>query len=103
MIYLAALAIAVGFGLPVAVLGAATAQGKAIAQGLESMARQPEMAAAVQTAMLIGLAFIELFILLTFVIAFMVQGKMPIVTTDQILEIAQNENPVVRMADDAGH
>ena len=103
MIYLAALAIAVGFGLPVAVLAAATAQGKAIAQGLDSMARQPEMAGPVQTAMLIGLAFIELFILLTFVIAFLVQGKMPIVTTQQILEIAQSENPVVRMADGAGH
>ena len=34
MIYLAALALAVGFGLPLAVLAAATAQGKAISMGI---------------------------------------------------------------------
>ena len=75
MIYLATLALAVGFGLPIAVLAAAAAQGKAIAQGLESMARQPESASGLQTAMLIGLAFIELFILLSFVLGFLLLGN----------------------------
>lgn len=86
MIYLAALAIAVGFGLPIAILAAATAQGKAIAQGLEGMSRQPEAAPAIQTAMLIGLAFIELFVLLTFVVAFTLQGKMPTLTPEELIE-----------------
>ncbi|MAF11488.1 hypothetical protein CMK11_13645 [Candidatus Poribacteria bacterium] len=89
MIYLAALALAVGFGLPLAVLAAATAQGKAIAQGLESMSRQPESAASLQTAMLIGLAFIELFILLAFVLGFQLSGKMPDITAEQAVQMAQ--------------
>ena len=89
MIYLAALALAVGFGLPIAVLAAATAQGKAIAQGLESMARQPESAAGLQTAMLIGLAFIELFILLSFVLGFLLLGKLPVISAAQAVEMAQ--------------
>jgi F-type H+-transporting ATPase subunit c len=89
MIYLAALAIAVGFGLPIAILAAATAQGKVIAQGLEGMSRQPEAAPAIQTAMLIGLAFIELFILLSFVIAFLVQGKLPTLSPQQVIEAAR--------------
>ena len=88
MIYLAALALAVGFGLPVAILAAATAQGRAIAQGLEGMSRQPEAAGQIQTAMLIGLAFIELFILLTFVITFLMMGKLPQITPEQAIEIA---------------
>jgi F-type H+-transporting ATPase subunit c len=103
MIYLAALAIAVGFGMPVAILAAATAQGRAIAQGLESMARQPEMAAAVQTAMLIGLAFIELFILLSFVIVFILQGKLPAITPAQFLDLARAEAPVERVVDAGSH
>ena len=103
MIYLAALALAVGFGLHVAILAAATAQGRAIAQGLESMARQPEMAAAIQTAMLIGLAFIELFILLTFVIAFILQGKMPAISAAEALQLGQSEGAVNRMVDGDSH
>jgi len=89
MIYLAALAIAVGFGLPIAILAAATAQGRVIAQGLEGISRQPEAAPVIQTAMLIGLAFIELFILLSFVIAFLVQGKLPTLTPQQVIEAAK--------------
>jgi F-type H+-transporting ATPase subunit c len=89
MIYLAALALAVGFGLPIAVLAAATAQGKAIAVGLESMARQPESAAGLQTGMLIGLAFIELFILLAFVLGFLLLGKMPAISPAEAVQMAQ--------------
>jgi len=89
MIYLAALALAVGFGLPIAVLAAATAQGKAIAQGLESMSRQPEAAGGLQTAMLIGLAFIELFILLSFVLGFLLLNKLPTISPAEAVEMAQ--------------
>jgi len=58
-LYLFGLALAVGFGLPVAVLSAAIAQGRAAAAALEGMARQPEAAGNIRTSMIIALAFIE--------------------------------------------
>ena len=54
-----ALIIAIGFGVPVAVLSGAVAQGKAASAALEGIARQPEAAGKLQTAMIIGLALIE--------------------------------------------
>ncbi|MHB9038296.1 MAG: ATP synthase F0 subunit C [Armatimonadota bacterium] len=59
MMYLVALVIAIGFGVPVAVLSGAIGQGKAAAAALEGIARQPEAAGKIQTAMIIGLALIE--------------------------------------------
>ncbi len=59
MIVLAALIIAIGFGVPIAVLSGAIAQGKAASAALEGIARQPEAAGKIQTAMIIGLALIE--------------------------------------------
>ncbi len=57
--YLVALVIAIGFGVPVAVLSGAIGQGKAASAALEGIARQPEAAGRIQTAMIIGLALIE--------------------------------------------
>lgn len=57
--YLIALVIAIGFGVPVAVLSGAIGQGKAAGAALEGIARQPEAAGKIQTAMIIGLALIE--------------------------------------------
>ena len=59
MAVLVALIIAIGFGVPIAVLGGAAAQGKAASTALEGIARQPEAAGKIQTAMIIGLALIE--------------------------------------------
>ena len=59
MAYLVALVLAIGFGVPVAVLGGAIGQGKAASSALEGIARQPEAAGKIQTAMIIGLALIE--------------------------------------------
>lgn len=59
MAYLVALVIAIGFGVPVAVLSGAIGQGKAASAALEGIARQPEAAGKIQTAMIIGLALIE--------------------------------------------
>lgn len=98
MIYLAVLALAAGFGLPIAILGAAKAQGNVISEGLEGMSRQPEAAGVIQTAMLIGLAFIELFILLAFVITFLLQSKLPLLTPAQVLEVAASERDIVAPA-----
>jgi F-type H+-transporting ATPase subunit c len=57
--YLVALVLAIGFGVPVAVLSGAIGQGKAVSAALEGIARQPEAAGRIQTAMIIGLALIE--------------------------------------------
>jgi len=53
------LILAIGFGLPIAVLAGAAAQGKAASAALEGIARQPEAAGKIQIAMIIGLALIE--------------------------------------------
>lgn len=87
MAYLAALALAVGFGLPVAVLSAALAQGKAASAALEGIARQPEAAGQIQTAMIIGLALIESLVIYALLMFFMLQGKLP--TIDQVIQVAQ--------------
>lgn len=59
MMYLVALVIAIGIGLSIAVIAGAFAQGKAACSALESIARQPEAAGKIQTAMIIALALIE--------------------------------------------
>ena len=75
-IYLAALALGAGFGVPVAVLSAALGQGRAGAAGIEGIARQPEAAGRIQTAALIFAALIEGVALFGAVIAFQIQGKL---------------------------
>jgi len=54
-----ALILAIGFGVPIAVIGGALGQGRAAGSALEGIARQPEAAGKIQTAMIIGLALIE--------------------------------------------
>ncbi|HEY0074241.1 MAG TPA: ATP synthase F0 subunit C [Abditibacteriaceae bacterium] len=77
MIYWGLLALATGLGLPIAVIGAGLGQGRAIAGALEGMARQPEIAGRIQTAMIIGLAIIESLVIYALVMFFMLQGKLP--------------------------
>ena len=77
MIYLAVLAFGVALGLPIAVIAASTAQGKATSTALEGIARQPEAAARIQTAMIIGLALIESLVIYSFLIFFLLMGKLP--------------------------
>ena len=77
MLYGAMLALAVGLGLPIAVLGAATAQGRTAAAALEGIARQPEAAGRIQIAMIIGLALIESLVIYALLMFFILQGKLP--------------------------
>lgn len=72
-----ALALAIGFGLAIAAFGGALGQGRAVNAALEGMARQPEAAGQIQTAMIIGLAFIESLVIYVLVIAFILNGKLP--------------------------
>lgn len=85
MSYFVALAIVVGLGLPIAVLSAAIGQGRAAAAALEGIARQPEAAGRIQTAMIISLALIESLAIYALLIFFLLQGRLP--ETEAILNI----------------
>jgi F-type H+-transporting ATPase subunit c len=75
-----ALALAVGLGLPLAVAFASQAQARAAAAALESIARQPEAAGRVQTAMIIALALIESLVIYVLLAFFLLNGKLVTVT-----------------------
>lgn len=85
MAYFIALALAVGFGLPIAILSAAMGQAKAAASALEGIARQPEAAGRIQTAMILSLAFIESLVLFALVILLLLLTKLP--STESIVKI----------------
>lgn len=71
---------ALGFALPVglglAALGSGLGLGRAVGGAMEAMGRQPEAAAKIQTAMIIGAAFIEALTIYAFVSIFVLSGKM---------------------------
>ena len=69
------LALSAAFGLGIAVLGGAAAQGKAAAVALEGVARNPAAADKLFVPMIIALALIESLVIYALVIAFMLQGK----------------------------
>lgn len=77
MIYFGLMALAVGLGLPIAVIGGGLGQGRAAAAALEGMARQPEVIGKIQTAMILALAFIESLVIFTFVFLFLMKGGLP--------------------------
>ena len=77
MEYFSSLALATGLGLPIAVIGAGIGQGIAIYSALQGMARQPEAAGTIQTAMIIGLALIESLVIYALLMFFILQGKLP--------------------------
>ena len=73
MTYLAVLAFGVTLGLPIAVIFASRAQGSATSTALEGIARQPESAPRIQTAMIIGLALIESLVIYALLMFFILQ------------------------------
>jgi F-type H+-transporting ATPase subunit c len=77
MLYAAALALAVGLGLPIAVIGAALAQGRAAAAALEGIARQPDAAGDIRSTLILSLALIESLAIYALLIFFMLYGKLP--------------------------
>jgi F-type H+-transporting ATPase subunit c len=84
MLYIALLALAVGLALPIAVQSAAIAMGKVGTAALDGIARQPEASSRLQTVLILSMALIEslvIYVLLTF---FMLQGKLPSLTAEQI-------------------
>lgn len=68
-VFFAACVIAAAIGLGLAALGGGIGQGMAAAKAAEGIARQPEAGGPIQTAMIIGLAFIESLTIYALVIA----------------------------------
>jgi len=67
--------IGAGFAIGLGVLGGTLGQGRAAAAALDGISRNPGAAPRIQTPMILGLALIESLVLLSFVIAFFLQGK----------------------------
>lgn len=70
------MALGAGLAVGLAGFGAALGQGRAVAAAMESIGRNPNAAAIIQTPMIIGIAFIEALAIYAFVIAFLVQGNL---------------------------
>jgi len=68
-------AAAAGFAIGIGVLGGAMGQGRAVAAAVEGISRNPGAAGKIQMNMIIGLALIESLVLFSFLIAFLLQGK----------------------------
>lgn len=60
-------------GLGMAAVGSAFGLGKAVAAAMEAMGRQPEAAGRIQTAMIIGCAFIEALTIYALISIFLVK------------------------------
>lgn len=70
---------ALGFALPVGVgiaaVGSGLGLGKAVGSAMEAIGRQPEAAGKIQTAMVIGAAFIEALTIYALLTVLILQGK----------------------------
>ena len=71
----AALAYSLPLAIGIAAIGSGIGLGLTGKGGLEAMGRQPEAAAKIQTAMILGLAFSEALTIYAFVTMFILSGK----------------------------
>lgn len=69
------IAIGAGIAIGLAALGGTMGQGKAVSAALESLGRNPSAAGKIFTPMIIGLVLIESLVILSFVIANTLAGK----------------------------
>ena len=76
LVGVAVIALAAGFGIAIAAFGGAMGQGKAIAAGLEGIARNPSAQNKIFIPMIVGLALIESLVIYALVIAFVLVGKL---------------------------
>ena len=70
------LGLALPLGVGLAAFGSALGLGKAVAGAMEAMGRQPEAIARIQTAMVIGAAFIEALTIYALLVVIILQGKL---------------------------
>jgi F-type H+-transporting ATPase subunit c len=71
----ATLGLAIPLGLAIAALGSGIGIGTAVKGAMEAMGRQPEAIGKIQTAMIIGAAFIEALTIYALVLGFVLMGK----------------------------
>lgn len=88
--YLALLGLGAGFGLPIACLGAALAQGRVGASALDGIARQPEAASKIQVVMIIALALIESLAIYALLVALIILFVVKIPTGDAVMQAIQS-------------
>lgn len=69
------IAIAAAMAISLSTLGPGLGQGIAASKAMEAMARQPEMAGKIQTAMILALALMEALAIYGLLIAFMLIAK----------------------------
>jgi F-type H+-transporting ATPase subunit c len=69
-------AIGAGIVLGLAALGGTTGQSRVGAAAMEGIARNPQAVKALNTPMILALALIESLVILSFLIAFFLQGKL---------------------------
>lgn len=85
--------IALRFGYPVALavaaLGSAMGLGKAVSAAMEAMGRQPEAIGKIQTAMIIGCAFIEALTIYALISVFLIPPATAPAPAEQSEEAAQ--------------
>lgn len=70
------IALAAGFGIAIAAVGGAMAQGKAVTATMEGIARNPGAAGKMFVPMILGLALIESLVIYSLVISFTLVGKL---------------------------
>jgi F-type H+-transporting ATPase subunit c len=70
------MAIAVAIGIGIAAFGGAFGQGRAASAALEGISRNPNASDKVFVPMILGLAFIESLVLFTWVLMFLLLGKL---------------------------
>ncbi len=66
---------AVGIGMAIAVFSAAAAQGKIASSYMEGASRNPGASNVMRTPLILSLVFVETLVLFTFLIVFMLMGK----------------------------
>ncbi|MFU8802743.1 MAG: ATP synthase F0 subunit C [Bradymonadaceae bacterium] len=75
--------VAAGFGLGIAALGGALAQGRAAAAALEGIARNPGAAGKLLTPLILGLALIESLVIYAFVISILMVTRIDLAAIPQ--------------------
>ena len=75
MDYQAMLALSAPLAVGIAAVGSGLGIGRAVGSALDAMGRQPEAAAKIQTAMIIGAAFIEALTIYVFIVYILASGK----------------------------
>lgn len=98
MIYFGLLALAVGLGVPIAVLSAARGQGDTAKAMLEGIARQPEASGQMFLPFILGLAFIESLVIYAFVMFFILSSKLPTVP-DAVKGVAAQSGQRISVTD----